>query len=189
VHRDPPPSSARRQLTALLAPLADRLAFDRRAARHALLDDVVEALLEELPQPVFAVAATGQIELANGHARRWLARDREGTLSALRDALAGKPAGVPVRTLRLTAATLVCFELADAEARLDERVDRTAERLQLTQRQRDVLRLVARGCSNATIADRLSICARAVEFHVTAILDRAAVDNRASIISHVLAHD
>ncbi|MDB4960833.1 MAG: Bacterial regulatory protein luxR family [Myxococcales bacterium] len=53
-------------------------------------------------------------------------------------------------------------------------------------RKRDVLELLIRGETNATIAHALAITERAVDQHVSAMLDRAAVDNRSALISVVL---
>ena len=189
VHRGMPPSTVRRRLAALVPPLRERLAFDRRIARQPLVDDLAEVLLEQMPHPAFAIGRTGRVELANGGARAWLQSDPGAATAALLDALAGRPGGRSARTLRLASVTLVRFESPDADARLDMRVERAAERWQLTPRQRDVLRLLARGCTNAAIAAQLGISARAVELHVTAILDGAAVDNRASLVARVLAND
>jgi DNA-binding NarL/FixJ family response regulator len=49
----------------------------------------------------------------------------------------------------------------------------------LTARQREVLRLIAGGQSNKQIAASLSISERTVKFHVTAIMNRLGVENRA----------
>lgn len=55
----------------------------------------------------------------------------------------------------------------------------------LTPRQRDVLELLARGVTNAVIADELNIAERTVEFHVTAIFDKAGVDNRTALLARL----
>jgi DNA-binding NarL/FixJ family response regulator len=49
----------------------------------------------------------------------------------------------------------------------------------LSVRQREVLRLIAGGRSNKQIAASLSISERTVKFHVTAIMNKLGVDNRA----------
>lgn len=50
-----------------------------------------------------------------------------------------------------------------------------------------MLDLVASGATNAAIAEALEIKERTVEFHLSAILDKAAVDNRATLIARLLA--
>ena len=51
----------------------------------------------------------------------------------------------------------------------------------LTRRQREVAVLIAQGCSNRQISDRLSISERTVESHITAILSTLALTSRAQI--------
>jgi DNA-binding NarL/FixJ family response regulator len=46
--------------------------------------------------------------------------------------------------------------------------------------------MVVRGMANATIAAELGISERAVEGHVSAIFDRAGVDNRAALVALVM---
>jgi DNA-binding CsgD family transcriptional regulator len=60
-------------------------------------------------------------------------------------------------------------------------------RWKLTARQGQVLDLVARGLTNACIADSLAIGVGTVEFHVAKIFDKAGVDNRATLIARL--HD
>jgi DNA-binding NarL/FixJ family response regulator len=52
-------------------------------------------------------------------------------------------------------------------------------RSDLSARQREVLRLIAGGRSNKQIAAALEISERTVKFHVTAIMNKLGVDNRA----------
>ena len=56
----------------------------------------------------------------------------------------------------------------------------------LTARQGEVLSLVARGLTNALIAEELGIGQGTVEFHLSAIFDKAGVANRASLIVRLL---
>lgn len=53
----------------------------------------------------------------------------------------------------------------------------------LTDREREVLRLVADGLPNKGIARRLDISERTVKFHVTSILRKLEVDNRAGAVA------
>jgi DNA-binding CsgD family transcriptional regulator/tetratricopeptide (TPR) repeat protein len=48
----------------------------------------------------------------------------------------------------------------------------------LTERQQEVLQLIAAGCSNAEIADRLFVSAKTVEHHVSAILSKLGAASR-----------
>jgi DNA-binding NarL/FixJ family response regulator len=56
----------------------------------------------------------------------------------------------------------------------------------LTRRQNEVLDLVARGLTNATIAEMLGIKQRTVEFHLAALFDKAGVDNRTTLLAKLL---
>jgi len=53
----------------------------------------------------------------------------------------------------------------------------------LTDRQRAVLRLIAAGLSNKQIARSLAISERTVKFHVTSILGKLQVENRAQAVA------
>jgi DNA-binding CsgD family transcriptional regulator len=59
-------------------------------------------------------------------------------------------------------------------------------RWKLTARQADVMHLVARGLTNASIADILGIRLGTVEFHISAIFDKVGVNNRAALIAVVM---
>jgi DNA-binding CsgD family transcriptional regulator len=63
------------------------------------------------------------------------------------------------------------------------RVTYAKAQLGLTERQADVIALVARGLQNKEIAARLSIEPGTVEIHVTGILRRARLENRASLVA------
>ena len=53
----------------------------------------------------------------------------------------------------------------------------------LTEREREVLRLIAQGQSNKQIGRQLSITERTVKFHVTSIFNKLGTDNRAQAIA------
>ena len=76
--------------------------------------------------------------------------------------------------------------VARGESYIDPRlasrlVTRSPERL--TEREREVLRLVARGQSNKEIAAKLRISERTAKFHVTAILNKLGAENRAQAVA------
>ena len=59
-------------------------------------------------------------------------------------------------------------------------------RWNLTARQREVLNLVALGLTNADVGTSLGIEKCTVEFHLSAIFDKAGVDNRTTLIGRLL---
>jgi DNA-binding CsgD family transcriptional regulator len=77
--------------------------------------------------------------------------------------------------------------LRPSPAPLDDEAALSAAQLRwkLTPRQTDVLRLVVRGLTNLSIAEVLVIGRGTVEFHISAIFDKAGVDNRATLIARV----
>ena len=64
-----------------------------------------------------------------------------------------------------------------------------AQSLDLTERQVEVLRLVARGFSNQQIGDRLVITRRTAEHHVQDIYARIGVSSRAAAALYTMEHD
>jgi DNA-binding CsgD family transcriptional regulator len=60
------------------------------------------------------------------------------------------------------------------------------ERWHLTVRQAEVLRWVAHGLTNVSIAETLGIGDGTVEFHLKIIFDKAGVDNRATLIAKLM---
>lgn len=56
----------------------------------------------------------------------------------------------------------------------------------LTERERDILRLIAQGLSNKTIGERLHLAERTVKFHLSIIFQKLAVNNRAEAVARAL---
>ncbi|MBI4214043.1 MAG: response regulator transcription factor, partial [Chloroflexi bacterium] len=64
----------------------------------------------------------------------------------------------------------------------------TGPREYLTDRERDVLQLVARGATNRAIADGLVISENTVQFHMKNILSKLHLRNRAEVIAWAFEH-
>jgi DNA-binding NarL/FixJ family response regulator len=88
------------------------------------------------------------------------------------------------------AAELVRARLSEAGARRLPRGPRAATRANLaglTERQLEVLRLLAAGMHNAEIADQLSTATKTVEHHVSAVLAKLEVRSRAEAVVRATA--
>ena len=56
----------------------------------------------------------------------------------------------------------------------------------LTQREIELLRLVAEGMSNKAIAQRLSVSENTVKYHIRNILQKLSVQNRTEAVAHAI---
>lgn len=184
----PDPVTARQaKLLQLLAPSVRRaLWVERQLARSRDADLALDAVLERIGVPTYVISANGRLAHCNAVGRAALTTHRDTLVSALRASARGRPPPPGVEVTRLDDGYLVMLRAADTDARIASCVELCAARWSLTPRQREVLALVARGLANSTIAAMLACGERAVELHVTAILDRAGVDNRASLVARVL---
>jgi DNA-binding NarL/FixJ family response regulator len=157
---------------------------------HDLTLAALRAALEHVPSAAFVAHATGEIRFANA-AGAALAR-REATLATeLARAMAGDRNGQEPRFASTPLAVdglpgwFLLVETPRSEAG-EERLDALFRRLGITPRQREVAQLLLRGATNLTIAELLGISERTVETHLTAVYQRAGVENRASLVSYLL---
>jgi len=65
----------------------------------------------------------------------------------------------------------------------------TMSKPDLTTRQREVLRLIALGCSAKDIANQLNISVRTAEFHRAAIMQRLGLHSTAQMTRYAIAND
>lgn len=73
-----------------------------------------------------------------------------------------------------------------AQALIHSATRRASPQIDLTARERDVLRLMVSGRSNAEIATRLAISESTVKYHVSGVLNRLGVTRRAEAIALAL---
>ena len=73
---------------------------------------------------------------------------------------------------------IVATEDSRSSTAAQRRRSQTAARLDLTERQKDVLRLIAKGASNKHICRELGLAERTVKVHVTAVLRLLNVTRR-----------
>ncbi len=115
-------------------------------------------------------AAEDVIAVVRAGARGYVTKSISG--DELTDAVRRVDAGDAVFSPRLAGFVLDAFAGSVPEAEIDPELD------QLTMREREVLRLIARGYMYKEIALQLSISARTVEAHVSAVLRKLQLSNR-----------
>jgi DNA-binding NarL/FixJ family response regulator len=126
------------------------------------------------------------VEAVRAGALGYLLKDAEldDIVAGIRAAAAGRPVLAPA------AAGAV---MAEVRSRPAATASPPSPSLGLTVREREVLRLLARGCDNAEIGQRLFVSPSTVKHHVSHVLDKLGVENRhqaaAFAIRHGLADD
>jgi DNA-binding NarL/FixJ family response regulator len=102
----------------------------------------------------------------------------EHLLGAIRDAAAGKPFLYPTMEARLLTDYVHRARRAGARA--------ATAFLALTEREREVLRLVAEGYTNQEIADRLVVSVKTVETHRAHLMSKLGLQTRAELVHYAL---
>ncbi len=102
----------------------------------------------------------------------------EHLLGAIRDAAAGKPFLYPTMEARLLT------DFVHRARRAGERAQSAF--LALTEREREVLGLVAQGFTNQEIADRLVVSVKTVETHRAHIMSKLGLQTRAELVRYAL---
>jgi DNA-binding CsgD family transcriptional regulator len=158
-------------------------ALGRWRRRAGLVDDIPARVpdpygLELVDEWEAAAAAAERIGWAYDAALARLETDDEKALRSAHDELQrlGAKAAVAIAARRLRV----------RGARTVPRGPRRSTRsnaAQLTTREVDVLRLVADGCRNADIAERLFLSRRTVDHHVSAILRKLGVSSRGEAVA------
>jgi len=133
----------------------DTLRDDHLPTRYLALS------VSDAPDDVIGVVRAG----ARGYVTKTIAA------ADLRDAIARVHAGEAVFSPRLAGFALDAFAGEDAVP-VDPELDR------LTSREREVLRLIARGYSYKEIAGRLYLSVKTIETHVSAVLRKLQLSNR-----------
>jgi len=148
--------------------------------------------LSAIDAPAFVVDLGGAVLHANSNAAALLARDRHRVARSLAQAIAGAPTDLlwDLTPLRGTEKRHGFLAILRAPARNvpaagDDSIRTAREHWHLTPRQSQVLDLITRGFTNALIADELRIRERTVEFHVSAIFDKAGVESRTRLIARL----
>ncbi len=137
--------------------------------------EVIRRIAEKNPAQRFLAlsvsdAAEDVIAVVRAGARGYVTKSISG--AELADAVSRVRAGDAVFSPRLAGFVLDAFAGEVPEAEVDPELD------QLTMREREVLRLIARGYMYKEIAQQLGISARTVEAHVSAVLRKLQLSNR-----------
>ena len=151
----------------------------------------LSAVLDAHPLPVFVIGTNGELLEVSRSGRALLEREAPDILAVLSAAAAGTAAAgslqlTPIQGRRDRTLGFVVIIPPHAEARVTVAVSVATTRWRLTARQAEVLDLVGRGLTNATVAEMLNIRQTTVEFHLGALFDKAGVDNRATLIARLL---
>lgn len=181
-----------RLLSALVPAFQRRLMLERRLFETPDTASALEVALDRIGAPAFIVNARGVIREANPAARVLLDERRAEVFAAIDDARKARPNPLRIELTPITAngepnAWLAVLRGDAPDTRIELALARASSLWTLTPRQRTVLEQIVHGDSNVTIAANLDVSVRAVELHVTALLDRAGVDNRAALVAAVLA--
>jgi DNA-binding NarL/FixJ family response regulator len=142
--------------------------------------EVIRQVAATLPSQRFLAlsvsdAAEDVIAIIRAGARGYVTKSISG--EELADAIRRVREGDAVFSPRLAGFVLDAFHGEIPEAEVDPELDR------LTPREREVLRLIARGYAYKEIALRLTISPKTVEAHVSAVLRKLQLSNR-----HELSH-
>ena len=192
--RQPPPPSHRARVIGVRYPAKTASRRGPKASRtpkpgEAALS-ALDLVLGAIAAPAIVIDIGGTVLHANSNARTLIARDSRGIARSLVRAMAGTSADLawdltPLRGGEGRHGFLAILRGRSREPQSPGSLAAAVRRWHLTPRQAAVLDLVARGFTNALIADELGIGEGTVEFHVSAIFDKAGVESRAMLIARV----
>jgi DNA-binding CsgD family transcriptional regulator len=169
-------------------PIHIQVAPDRPQEASALLDPAevagLEAALAEIPSPAYVLWADGRVALANAIGRA--AYEREMPLVAARLLASLGRRDDTYRVTRILSPGAPSHFMAVRRREPMDPADRlavAAVKWGATPRQSEVLRLLALGKANKTIADALGCAVPTVEVHVRTLLKKAGCESRCELVS------
>lgn len=107
---------------------------------------------------------------------------RAGAVGYLMKNVTARELGAAIRAAREGKMTL-SSEAAQALVRANQQMQDTEA---LTERERDVLKLMVEGLNNAEIAERLVVSLSTVKYHISNILGKLGVDNRVAAVTQAM---
>jgi len=145
----------------------------------ALASHGLVAALDHIGSPAFVTDDGGRPVFANGIGARMFDRDPAGMTRNLQRRL-----GASAREINAPGHRPHWLVVLTPEAQVpDERVAKAASQWKLTKRQLEVLALAAKGEANKGIAEKLGCAVATVEVHMSAILRKTGLENRAQLVS------
>ncbi len=172
----------------LVPALQRRLRTERILGEGPLALAALPALLEAIPAAAFVLAASGAVQYANSAGVGLLTSDATGTRETLASALRGRRGNVELSALGapgMPQAHLAVIRQSRRSTAVT--VEAARRRWSLTRRQVEVLERILRGDGNKEIAADLGLSVRAVELHVTALLEKLRVQGRAALAGRILS--
>ena len=186
------------ELAVPFAPPANNASFANAGPRlDGLRGDAVggvvaafEAVLDNLRAPALVLSRSGEVVLMSRAARAMGESELERMLRPLAGRTSQAPADREWELRAIENEGRVSGFIAVLRSRPRTQVHRglhakAKRRWKLTPRQEQVLGLIARGHTNALVAETLGIAESTVEFHLTAVFDKAGVCNRATLLAEL----
>jgi len=177
-----------RTLGRLVPTLCARISASRRLADSAAVDEALGAALEAIPGAAVVVDVRGIVHRANAVARLELHREGSEIRCSISDALR-RGGNERFQLTSVGSRSGSDLYLAVSRPRPSDggfAVDAAVRRWGLTSKQARVLRLLARGQGNKTIASTLGCAENTVEYHVSRLLAKAGVESRAELMAGLL---
>ncbi len=150
----------------------------------------LDKALEAISPPAFVIACHGEILRSNAPARLLLTQENDVRTSLTRAISIGAAEPMwdlaPLGERDRPAGFLAIYRRPWRTTVVAEALRKARRTWKLTSRQIEVLDLVAKGFTNDLIAEQLKIRKGTVEFHLSAIFDKAGVNDRATLVIQML---
>jgi DNA-binding CsgD family transcriptional regulator len=165
--------------------LLERARADVQLRLVPLLQHAIEATFELADRPVMLFRTGDPQPLQLNDGAQWLWARDPGFQAGARVALQGGASDFRVLPVADGSARVVL--VYDGDAATAMRLARATKVWALTPREVEVLELVTLGKTNADIGCVLACAPRTVEIHVTRLLEKARLENRASLVARFWA--